>query len=90
MHGDACVLKDLRRRGGQLVDPSDVCGCIPSALHVSDLVPLLTAPFSGRFVQDALCPVSTDYVFLSSRGERTHVYTSGSKSLTFELGSYRT
>lgn len=71
-------LKDMKKT---LVDPSNVCGYIPSAVYVSELVPVCS--FADRSIQwkvppRRMVPRLRRHVFLSSGEERTRVYTSGS------------
>lgn len=84
MYGDGCALKDADSSSV----PAMCVAASPLPFHVSEFAP--ACALADRSVQwkvqpRRVAPRLRRRVFLSSRGERTHVYTSGSQSLTFEL-----
>lgn len=84
MYGDGCVFKDADSSSV----PAMCVAASPLPFHVSEFAPVCA--FADRSVQwkvqpKRVAPRLRRRVFLSSRGERTHVYTSGCQSLTFEL-----
>lgn len=84
MYGDGCVFKDADSSSV----PAMCVAASPLPFHVSEFAP--GCAFADRSIQwkvqpKRVAPRLRRRVFLSSRGERTHVYTSGCQSLTFEL-----